>query len=98
GQKSIVITAGVIMNLITAWLIFSMIKFGAGREIMDTTTVGYVSAKSLSAAAGVMPGDHVAAIDGKAVKNWDDVTEGVYMDKIARDFTITFDRAGTKYD
>jgi regulator of sigma E protease len=97
-QKAIVLTAGVIMNLITAWLIFSMIKFGAGREIIDTTTVGYVSNKSISADAGVRAGDRVIAIDGKLVKNWDDVSEGVYMDKIARDFTITFDRAGQRYD
>jgi regulator of sigma E protease len=40
----------------------------------------------------------VIALDSKPVKNWDDVQEGVYMDKISRDFTVTFDRAGSRYD
>ena len=97
-QKSIVITAGVIMNLITAWLIFSMIKFGAGREIIDTTQVGYVTPSSISAAGGVQPGDKVVAIDNVPVTNWDDVQQRVYMDKIARDFKVTFDRAGQRFD
>lgn len=97
-QKSIVITAGVIMNLITAWLIFSMIKFGAGREIMDTTTVGYVSSNSISQEGGVLPGDKIVAVDGKAVHNWDDVTQNVYLDKMARDFTVTFERGGSQFN
>ncbi len=97
-QKSIVITAGVFMNLLTAWLIFSMIKFGAGREIIDTTTIGYVTPTSISAAGGVLPGDKVLAIDNAPVTNWDDVQQRVYMDKIARDFKVTFDRAGQRFD
>jgi regulator of sigma E protease len=97
-QKSIVITAGVIMNLVTAWVIFSMIKFGAGRELIDTTKVGYVAQGSISAAAGVQPGDNVVAIDGKKISSWDDLTQKVYLDKMARDFSVTFARGSEQFN
>ena len=52
-QKSIVISAGVIMNVLLAWTIFSSLKYFYGDTAIATTTVGYVSHGSVSESRGI---------------------------------------------
>jgi regulator of sigma E protease len=92
-QKSIVISAGVIMNTILAWGIFSAQNYFYGDETPATTTIGYVSHGSVSETDGVRAGDKIVAIDGKKVSNWLDVDHDV-TDNFGRDFSITIDRGG----
>ena len=92
-QKSIVISAGVIMNTLLAWAIFSSQNYFYGDEAPATTTIGYVSHGSISETDGVQAGDRIVAIDGKKVSNWLDVGHAV-TDNFGRDFSITIDRGG----
>ena len=92
-QKSIVISAGVIMNVLLAWAIFSSQNYFYGDEAPATTTIGYVGHGSVSETDGVQAGDRIVAIDGKKVSNWLDVGHAV-TDNFGRDFSITIDRGG----
>ena len=42
-KRMIVITAGVMMNVLLAFLIFYFLSILKGKSLMDTTTIGYVS-------------------------------------------------------
>jgi regulator of sigma E protease len=93
-KKSIVISAGVIMNFILAGAIFIGLKYSEGKEIWETTTIGYVGRTSVSAKLGVQPGDKVIAISGKPVTNWQDIRDEAIIEQIDHDFTMTVDRNG----
>lgn len=95
-QKSIVISAGVIMNVLLAWAIFSGRNLIYGSEAPATTTVGYVREGSVSAADGVRPGDRILSVDNKSVSNWNDVNQVLTTD-FGHDFSIHFERNGTVY-
>jgi len=93
-KKSIVISAGVFMNLVLAGAIFIGIKYSEGKEIWETTTVGYVGKSSVSAKLGVQAGDKIIAIGGKPVTNWQDLREEAIIEQLDHDFTMTALRNG----
>lgn len=93
-QKSIVISAGVIMNLLLAIAIFIGIRYTQGRTIRATTTVGYVKQNSLSDRLGLHKGDKILSVDGKKVQNWDDLEDMVTVDLMGKDFQLVVDREG----
>ena len=71
-----IIFAGPLVNYMLAFLIFSVI-FMFGSPTM-TTEVGALLKDYPAEKQGVLVGDKVLAIDGKAVKYWDDMTEMIY--------------------
>ncbi len=95
-QKSIVISAGVIMNVLLALTIFTCRNYFYGAETPATTTVGYVSPGSVSEADGMLPGDRIVSVDGKKVTNWLDIDQA-RTDNMGRDFSIDFERDGKLY-
>lgn len=88
-KKSIVITAGVIMNFILAGAIYIGIKYSEGKEVWETTTVGYVKQNSVSDKLGVQEGDKIVAVNGVKVSDWQTVSDQVFIENINRDFTLT---------
>ncbi len=95
-QKSIVISAGVILNLILAWVIFTGRDLATGLDVPKTTTVGYVRTGSISEKAGIRPGDKILAVAGKPISNWMPVDRAP-IDNYGRDFSITFEHEGHQY-
>lgn len=95
-QKSIVICAGVIMNTLLAWAIFSSLNLIYGAETPTTTTVGYVRQGSVSAAVGVRPGDRIISVDNKTVSNWSDIDRAPILN-YGHDFSIHLERNGQMY-
>ena len=93
-QKSIVISAGVIMNVLLAWAIFSGRNLFYGAEAWKTTTVGYVANSSVSAAKGVQPGDRIVSINNQPVSTWQDVEKEVYSRNLGRAFSMQVIRNG----
>ncbi len=71
-QKIIVISAGVIMNVILAGALFIWLRYDTGEEVWRTRTVGVVVPGSAAAMAGVQPGDEIAAVEGTQVSSWND--------------------------
>jgi regulator of sigma E protease len=97
-KKSIVISAGVIMNFILAGAIFVGIKYSEGREIWETTTIGYVGQNSVSAKLGVQAHDKVVSINNKPITTWQDLEEEAMLEQLDRDFTMTVERNGKLID
>ena len=96
-QKSIVISAGVIMNVLLAWAIFSGRNLFYGAEAWKTTTVGYVSHGSASEAKGIQPGDRIVSINNHEVSTWQDLEKEVYSHNLGRAFTMQVVRNGQPF-
>src|ERR1035437_2448874 len=60
-QKSIVISAGVIMNVLLALTIFSSRNYFYGDSTVATTTIGYVTHGSVSEFDGIQAGDRIVS-------------------------------------
>ncbi len=97
-QRIIVICAGVLMNLVLATLIFWMINYVQGTVVRETTTIGYVAEKSAAASAGLQAGDKVLEINGKPVRNWDEIYSDVYIESLGNDVHFVVQRAGARQE
>lgn len=75
--RMIVILAGVVMNVVFAFLIFTGLTFASGLTVLKITEVGGVVKDSLppgaAALGSVLPGDRIVAVDGAPVGNWDEI-------------------------
>ena len=91
-KKIIVITAGVMMNLLLALLIFWGVNFFQGKQVITTTKIGYVEPGSTIDSLGFMVNDKILAINGKPVENWDDVRQDIFVNTIGQDVHVKFER------
>ena len=80
-KRMVVILAGVTMNALFAWLIFSFLAGKNGRQIDPVTTVGRVVEEMVPAGGEALreipPGVRVLAVNGRPVESWDDVQQGI---------------------
>ncbi len=76
-QRMAIISAGVIMNVITAVLFFA-VAFGMGVEA-PPATVGTVQVGMPAWQAGIENGDVIVSINGRAVSSFTDIMRGVAL-------------------
>jgi len=95
-QRMFVISAGVIMNLLLAVVLFWIVQYAAGRTVYETTEVGYVIEESAAARGGLAPGDRVLRVNGKPVANWQQMFDGIYLEAMRGDVELTVSRGGTE--
>lgn len=80
--RTLVISAGVIMNMLFAFGVYTFVAAKWGVPQQDTTRVGRVTADLLppgtEGLTDVAPGSYVARIGGRDVENWGDVQAGLY--------------------
>ncbi len=93
-QKIIVITAGVLMNLLLALVIFGAINFFNGKAITKTTSIGYVIPNSAADSAGFKSGDKIISINGKKVDNWEDVRTDIFINTLGQNLNVKLLRNG----
>ncbi len=93
-QKIIVITAGVLMNLLLTIAVFWGINFFHGQGFTKTTTIGYVNPKSSADSLGFKTGDKILTINGKTVANWEQVMTDIYINTIGQNLKFKIDRDG----
>lgn len=74
-----IVMAGPAFNLIFAWLIF-VVLFMVGVPTI-TAKVGEVLADKPAARAGIQKGDVVTAIDGKPIRQWEDISGAIAKGK-----------------
>ncbi len=94
--RIVVITAGVVMNVLLAVAIFSMIHSLRGKDSMDTTRIGYVHGESASWEAGLRGGDRVVSVNGAPVSSWEELQQQVYIENMGRDLSLVVERGGTE--
>jgi len=80
-KRIIVIVAGVTMNMLFAWAIYSGIALHSGRTLTLETRVGMVDSalmpKDGGALATLVPGDRILAVNDDTVHTWNDVADGL---------------------
>ncbi|HWR97575.1 MAG TPA: RIP metalloprotease RseP [Candidatus Methanoperedens sp.] len=85
--RMIIVTAGPVANLLFAVAVFWVV-FMAGVPTL-LTEIGTVQPNFPAADAGLRAGDVVAAIDGKPVETWDELTAIVHASAgVSREFTV----------
>jgi len=94
-QRMIVISAGVIMNLLLAIFIFWGIIFHQGKTIRPVTEIGYISQKGPAAKSGLHIGDKVVSINKHPIKQWEEIESTLYTESVANDLSICVQRSGT---
>jgi regulator of sigma E protease len=75
-KRMIVILAGVTMNVLFAWLVFSGLLWVRGESVLPITRVGEVATDLPPGAEELRrlsPGDRITAVAGKPVETWDDI-------------------------
>lgn len=87
-----VIAAGPVMNLILAFLIFLGIALVLGM-VTYPAVVGHVEEGARAALAGLQRGDEILSIQGRPVKDWEDVVHGLSSSEQGR-FSVEIRRGG----
>jgi regulator of sigma E protease len=80
-KRMIVILAGVTMNALFAWLLFTFLAVKNGRQIDPVTTVGRVVEDLLppeaSAFRRIPPGSRIVSVNGTTVSTWDEIINAI---------------------
>lgn len=97
-QRMIVITGGVIMNTILAFLIFYTLALVQGKTRMETTTLGYVSPGSIADVHGLKAGDKIISINGRQVHFWDELRTDIFIENMGENLDIKFERGEPKIE
>ncbi|PDS78171.1 RIP metalloprotease RseP [Rhizobium sp. L43] len=95
-KRAATVAAGPIANFLLAIAIFTVLFSVYGRTIADPV-VAEVKPEGAAAAAGVLPGDLLVAIDGSKVETFDDVRRYVSI-RPSQKIIVTVERAGQKLD
>jgi regulator of sigma E protease len=91
-MKVVVITAGVLMNLLLAWTIFWGRNYFQEKQITKTTSVGFVIPNSPADSVGFAPGDKIVAVNGKIVNNWEELSEELFINTLGQDLSLKIER------
>ncbi len=80
-KRMVVILAGVTMNALFAWLLFTFLAAKNGRQIDPVTAVGRVVDELLPPEAeafkSIRPGTRILSVNGRPVASWDEIAEGI---------------------
>lgn len=96
-QKLFVITAGVMMNLTLAVLIFWGINFYQPKTIMQTTKVGHIADSSLAYSAGFRSYDKILNINGTQVEDWESMLNALLIEGMGTDVNVAVERKDEEF-
>jgi len=91
-QRAVVLSAGVLMNLLLAVLIFWGIIYHQGKTIRPVTEIGYVVKESSADLAGLQKGDKILSINNQTITNWDEIELSIYTESVTKDLAIEIQR------
>lgn len=98
-QRMIFAAAGSIMNVLTAIVIFAAMFLVLGIAVPienPDTTVYALTENGPAAAAGVLPGDKILAVDGTAVNTWEELNAQIVQASTETPLTVLLDRDGSQ--
>ena len=93
-QRAIVLSAGVLMNLLLAVLIFWGIIYYQGKTIRPVTEIGYVTPNSSAAKSGLHVGDEILSINDHPIQQWDEIEGSIYTESVTHDLVFHLKRLG----
>ncbi len=93
-QRSLIVLAGPVFNLILPVIIFFIV--GMGQTTTPPSVIGDVFVDSPAATAGLQPGDKITSIDGKPVKYWHQIVKSVST-VYDRPIPIVYERDNTSH-
>jgi regulator of sigma E protease len=83
-QRLLIMVGGVVMNFITAIVIFWLILFKWGDSYIPAENARYgLMFHPVAHEIGLQDGDHILAIDGKKIENISEIVEAVLIDDAA---------------
>ncbi len=91
-QRASVAAAGPLANFLLAIALFTGLNLNNGHNVL-APVVGGVVKDSPAAAAGILPGDRITAVDGAAISDFEQLPEIVSVSG-GRNLAIVLDRAG----
>ena len=97
-EKIWILSAGVLMNVFLAFIIFATIGYYQGRsEVSNEPIISELKEGMPAKVAGMLPGDEIKFINDKSVSTWDDLTSIIHSlpDK---EILITVQRADQLID
>ena len=95
-----IIVAGPLMNLILGLVVFIIVAF-IGIQVplhMSEPLIGGVEERLPAAAAGVIPGDRIVAVDGVKTDNWEDLFYQIMRTESGREIGMTISRGEERID
>lgn len=93
--RMLVIIAGSAMNFVLPVLLFVIVFLGYGIEMpSEQAIVGSILPDKPAAAAGLLPGDRIKAVNGSAVANWQQFVATI-QSNAGNQLAISIERSGT---
>ncbi len=86
-KRTVIITAGVIMNLFLAVAILTAINFTQGESIYPTTTIGRTGEDGIAEKIGFQRYDKIIAMNGREIGNWNELNAS-FIDNLNQDITF----------
>jgi regulator of sigma E protease len=93
-KKMFVITAGVLMNLLLALIIFWQVNYYKGKQVTKTTTIGHVIPGSGVDSLGFRPNDRIVSINGTPINNWEEVRASIFVHTLGDNLKFQVERNG----
>jgi len=91
-KKALVISGGVIFNMLLAIGIFSFLIFQNGEYVYNTNKIGYVVENSIAKNIGLQAGDEVISINKQKPTDWSNLRQLLTVDNIGNDLNIIVKR------
>ncbi len=92
-RRMVIITAGVIMNLLLAILIYTLIVYSQGEQILPTTQITLTRQSGIAEKIGLKDGDKILAVAGISVKNYKEIFDA-FIDHLDQGIDFKVERAG----
>jgi regulator of sigma E protease len=78
AQRLFIMIAGVVMNVILAFVVFVALNATYGDQIIPSRVIGAVRVPPSAPALGqLQPGDTITAVNGEAVRNWNEIAQRI---------------------
>ncbi len=95
GARMIVVSAGVVFNIIFALFAYAAVYLGPGREV-EAPVIGSIAPDYPAARAGMQPGDVIRRIDGRRIDSMRDVAVAQFLSGDV--MTVEIERGGAPLD